>query len=184
MIIYKPKNKPKNRFPYVNLLLMVILIGGLVAMALFTTPVTVETPTMDAEPPVVYSEPLNLSGEWVGMMSEDYGVYRRYDFRLEFTQNGDTVRGIMYQEASNIDPEIYAESTFIGTVDGDSIYFYEAHVLTLENVTLDHWCRMEATLEYEEIDGLQTLVGTWDSVEDDRYGCTTIDGRIILTREE
>jgi hypothetical protein len=183
MIIYKPKNTAKKHFPYVNLLLMLILLGGFAALAMYSE--TAEMPTMDAQPPVVtLSEPLNLSGEWVGMMTEDYGVDRRYDYRIVFTQNGNSVSGMMYQDATNVEPEIYAESTLIGSVEGDTFYFYEARVMVLENVTIDRWCRIEATLEYEKVDGMDTLVGTWDSVEDDRSGCTTIDGRVILTRQD
>lgn len=183
MIIYKPKNTPKNRFPYANLLLMLVLVGGLLALALYSTPAVDETANVNAAPPVINNvEVPNLSGEWVGMMSEDYGVDRHYDFRIVFTQDDNSARGMMYQDASNIKPEIYAESILIGTVEGDTFSFYEARVMQLENLTLDHWCRIEATLKYEKIGDQDTLVGTWDSVEHDRYGCTTIDGRIMLTR--
>lgn len=183
MIIYKPKNS--NRIPYkplkyLNLLVLTIIIGIFVAFNLKVSDDAVDpAPMVEASVP----ENVNVSGEWVGIITEDYGSETRYEYTIILEQRGAHITGLGIQDATNSPYDIYAESSLIGDIEGDTLYFYEASTDILENLTLDRWCRIEVTLDYEVVDGLETLVGTWDSVEDNRPGCTTIDGRVVLTRQ-
>lgn len=182
MIIYtKRKNSLKPFFPYVNLALVLILIG---AFVFFNNLPNSEAPMVeDNFAQIVPVETVNLSGEWVGTITEDYGSEIRYDYRISINQTNSSIRGIGYQDSSNYDIEIYSESSLVGSVDGTSLYFYEAQVNVLDGVGLDQWCRIEVRLNYEVVNGLETLVGTWDSAEETRTGCTTVDGRVVLTRQ-
>jgi hypothetical protein len=180
MIIYsKRKNSLKPFFPYVNLALVLILIGAFVAL---NQPGSSEAPIVQ-EPLIQVVETVDVSGEWVGTMTEDYGAEVRYDYRIVLDQTGTSIRGTAFQDSSNFDTEIYSESSLIGSMNGTSLYFYEARVDALDGVALDRWCRIEVRVDYEVVNGLETLVGTWDSAEEERSGCTTVDGRVVLTRE-
>ena len=180
MIIYsKRKNSLKPFFPYMNLALVLILIG---AFVVFNQPGTSEAPIVQ-ESLVQVVETVDLSGEWVGTMTEDYGAEVRYDYRIVINQSGTSIRGTAFQDSSNFETEIYSESSLIGSMNGTSLYFYEARVDVLDGVTLDRWCRIEVRVDYELVNGLETLVGTWDSAEEERSGCITVDGRVVLTRE-
>ena len=184
MITYKKrKNSDKWLSPYINLALLFLIIG---AFAIFSTDNTEHSDFMseDAQvPSYAISEDVNISGEWVGMMTEDYNEAVRYDYRIVIEQDNSDIQGISYQESTNYDIEIYAESSLSGDVDGNDIYFYEQSTDVLENLSISSWCRIEVRLSYEIIDGQETLIGTWDSAEEDRAGCVTIDGRVLLTRQ-
>lgn len=184
MITYKKrKNSEKWLSPYLNVLVLFIIIGTFAALNLKVTENS-ELVVEDAQvPSVTITEDVNISGEWVGMMTEDYNNNTRYDYRVVLSQSGDDISGISYQESTNYDVTIYAESSLSGDVDGDEIYFYEASTDVLANLSISNWCRIEVRLTYEVIDGQETLIGTWDSAEEERAGCITIDGRVLLTRQ-
>jgi|GEM_PF-1901009 len=180
----KRKNSDKWYFPYLNILVLVIIIGTFAAMNL---KVAESDMMMSQDTPIIVDaqvQDVDVSGEWIGTMTEDYGSEVRYDYRIVLTQTNDELDGISYQEATNYSVDIYAESDLDGDVDGTDIYFYEEATLVLDNLTLDRWCRIEVRLNYQVIDGQETLIGTWDSAEEDRAGCTTIDGRVVLTRQD
>lgn len=180
----KRKNSDKTHFPYVNFLIVTLIIG---AFAAFNFGQSAESSEVinEAQISSYAFESVDVSGEWVGTMTEDYDSEVRYDYRIVLSQDNDNLSGTAYQESTNMvnDIEIYSESTLVGDVSNDVIYFYEASTDVLENVSLDRWCRIEVSLNYEVIDGQETLIGTWDGVQDNRLGCDTIDGRVLLTRQ-
>lgn len=182
MITHKKRKKSdKFYFPFLAILIIFLFIG-----AFATTSVTVSDDsdvTQAIQSSYALPGDVDVSGEWVGMMTEDYNTEVRYDYRLVLEQNGDAITGISYQESTNRNIEIYAESSLLGDVEGDELYFYEASTDVLDNLSLDRWCRIEVRLDYEVVDGQETLIGTWDSAEEERPGCITIDGRVILTRQ-
>jgi hypothetical protein len=183
MITYKPKNTAKKYFSSLKLLLILVLIGGFATLAMYSGQ-SADIPTIDAEPPVfTMAEPLNLSGEWVGTGTEDYGIESRYDIRLNLVQEGGEIYGIQYMVTSNNEPEINASSRISGTFDGEIFYYVEGEVLNLDNISPDYWCLASVTLSYETIGGQDTLVGTWGSSEPERAECQGINGRVILTRQ-
>lgn len=180
MIIYsKRKNSFKPFLPYVNLALVLIFIGAFVAYN--NLPVQQEDTVQMAQ--IVPVETVDVSGEWIGTITEDYGSEIRYDYRLTLSQNGSSIRGTGFYDSSNYEIEIYSESALVGSMTGDDLYFYEAQVTVLDGVSLDQWCRIEVRVNYEVVNGLETLVGTWDSAEENRAGCTTVSGRVMLTRQ-
>jgi hypothetical protein len=185
MITYnKRKNSDKWYLPYLNVLILVIIIGTFAAINLKVSDSS-DVVSQEADVPVqAIVADVDVSGEWVGMMTEDYSSEVRYDYRVVFDQYNDELGGFTFQESTNYAIEIYAESSLIGNVDGNDIYFYEASTDVLENLSLDRWCRIEVRLNYQVIDGQETLIGTWDSAEEERPGCTTIDGRVVLTRQD
>jgi hypothetical protein len=182
MIIYsKRKNSLKPFFPYVNVALVLLLIGAFIA---FNMPSNNEAPLPVVEEPLAQVvETVDVSGEWIGTMTEDYGAEIRYDYRIVLSQSGTSIRGTDFQESTNFDSGIYGEASLIGSMNGTSLYFYEANVMQLDGVTLDSWCRIEVRLDYQVVNGLETLIGTWDSAEEVRAGCTTVTGRVVLTRQ-
>ena len=180
MITYnKRKNSDKWYLSYLNVIIPVIIIG---AFALMSLKVADDMPLQEDSSYALPGD-VDVSGEWVGMMTEDYSGEIRYDYRLTLDQNGNILSGISYQESTNFDIEIYAESSLSGDVDGNDIYFYETSTDVLDNLSLDHWCRIEVRLNYQVVEGQETLIGTWDSAEEERPGCITIDGRVVLTRQ-
>ena len=182
MIIHKPKNKVKKQFPYLYFL-MLLLIGAFAVLVMYSGQTT-ETPTLDAQAPVITAaDPVNLSGEWVGTGTEDYGVENRYDLRLTIAQDGNTIQGVQYMETSNNEPEIYAISSISGSVSGDSFNYVEGQLLELDNIAPSNWCFAAVTLTYENVGGQDTLIGTWSNGEPDRAECNGITGRVILTRQ-
>lgn len=124
---------------------------------------------------------IDLSGEWIGTITEDYGNESRYDFRLELEQNKDVVTGMSFLDMAQ-EPEIYSESPIAGTMEGDVFIFTQVSTTILENVSLDNWCLADMTVSYQLLDGQETLVGTWGLASHEREGCGDISGRIILTR--
>lgn len=184
MITYKKrKNSDKWLSPYLNVVLLFLMIGAFASFSASNS----ETSNFASDDAQVssyaISEDVDISGEWVGMMTEDYNTDVRYDYRIVIEQDNSNIQGITYQESVNYDIEIYAESSVSGDVDGNDIYFYEESTDVLENLSISSWCRIEVRLSYEVIDGQETLIGTWDSAEEERAGCITIDGRVLLTRQ-
>lgn len=184
MITYKPKNKLSKQFPYRYLVLILLLLGGIAAFAIYSGQNN-ETATTNAEPPVITMANLvDISGEWVGTGTEDYGIENRYDLRLTITQDGNTITGKQYMVTSNYEPEIYAISQISGTVNGEDFTYTENKILELDNISPDYWCLASVTLNYEVIGGQETLIGTWGSGEPDRAECQGITGRVLLTRNK
>lgn len=177
----KRKNSDRFYFPHLPLFILFILIGAFMTMNVKVA--DTNEPVQTIQNSYALPDDVDVSGEWIGFMTEDYASDVRYDYRLVLEQDGDSITGISYQESTNYSIEIYAESSLLGDVDGDELYFYEASTDVLDNLSLDRWCRIEVRLEYEVVDGQETLIGTWDSAEEERPGCITIEGRAILTRQ-
>ena len=127
-------------------------------------------------------ENIDLSGEWIGTITEDYGIEARYDFRLELEQRNDTITGMSYLDMAQ-EPEIYSESPIAGILEGEVFSFTQTTTTVLENISLDYWCLADMTVSYQLLDGQETLVGTWELATHEREDCGDISGRIILTRQ-
>ena len=125
---------------------------------------------------------IDLSGEWIGTTTEDYGYEGRYDFRLVLEQNGNIITGVSYFDMAQ-EPEIYSESPIAGILEGDVFTFTQTNTTVLENISLDNWCLADTTLSYQILDGQETLVGTWELAHHEREDCGDISGRTILTRQ-
>jgi hypothetical protein len=125
---------------------------------------------------------IDLSGEWIGTITEDYGIESRYDFRLKLDQDGDVVTGMSYLDMAD-EPEIYSESPIEGIIQGDQFTFSQVSTTVLENVSMDYWCLADLTVTYQILNGQETLVGTWDLADHERLECGDISGRVILTRQ-
>lgn len=181
MITYKKRKNASNWFlPYLNLVIAILIMGAFVIMNVKVSDnLEIQQDNLVAES----SDPVDVSGEWVGTMTEDYNDDVRYDYRVIFDQYQDEIVGFTFQDSTNYVIDIYAESAISGTVDADDIYFFEETTLVLDNLSLNQWCRIEVRLNYQVIEGQETLIGTWDSAEEERVGCDTITGRVVLTRQ-
>lgn len=185
MIVHKKrKSSHLPTLPYFRVFFLLLIIS---VFTVFTLKVsTSDTPLTadEAESSALIVEDVDLSGEWVGMMTEDYNDDTRYDYRIVLKQDGTVVDGIGYQESTNRATETYAEATLSGDVVGDDLTYYETETNLLEGLSLSRWCRIEVTLNYQVIEGQETLVGTWGVAPDERAICEGIDGRVLLTRQE
>ncbi|MGB7338972.1 MAG: hypothetical protein WBC91_08785 [Phototrophicaceae bacterium] len=181
MITYEKRKNSNNWYlPYLNLGVAILIMGVFFAM---NVKVSDNLAVQQDELLTSASQTVDVSGEWVGTMTEDYSDAVRYDYRVVFDQYQEDLLGFSFQESTNYTVDIYAESAISGDIDGDEIYFFEESTLVLDNLSLDYWCRIEVRLNYQVIAGQETLIGTWDSAEEDRVGCDTITGRVILTRQ-
>jgi len=178
----KRKNSDKHSTLSLGFAIVLLLGGILAGMGLTYTGMvqhsTSESLVLEAQARVT---DVDLSGEWIGTVTEDYGAEGRYDYRLVITQDGDALSGTNYLDLTA--SEIYAEQALDGSVDGNTVTLTEMDTLVLENLSLDHWCMATYTLTYQVLNGQEMLVGTWVSAEPDRDGCDTISGRLILTRQ-
>jgi len=132
---------------------------------------------------IVEETPRDISGEWIGMTTEDYGMYARYDYRIVIEQDGDDITGMLYLTMTNHPVETYTQTIVAGTVTGDTVFYASQEILDIENGSLDYLCLVQTTLTYEEVDGQEMLVGTWEPRADERAECDTISGRTTLTRQ-
>lgn len=184
MITHKkrqPDTKPKLPTVVVACLLTIIAIFSFLTLQIYQ--LNHNQAPADADVALAVPDDVDISGEWVGTMTEDYNNDTRYDYRLVLDHEGDVVTGIGYQESTNRTNEIYAESTLSGDVEGYDVYYYETATNVLEGLSLNRWCRIEVSLNYQVIDGQETLIGTWSVAPDERALCDGIDGRVVLTRQ-
>ncbi|MEL7433920.1 MAG: hypothetical protein AAFN11_08225 [Chloroflexota bacterium] len=132
---------------------------------------------------VALDTPRDVSGEWIGMTTEDYGMHARYDYRIVIEQDGDEITGMLYLTMTNHPIETYTRTVVEGTVTGDTVFYASQEILDIENGSLDYLCLVQTTLTFEEVDGQEMLVGTWEPRPDERADCDTISGRTTLTRQ-
>ncbi len=125
---------------------------------------------------------IDISGEWIGTTTEDYGDEARYDYRIVFEQDGDQFTGILYL-TRNHERAIYTETRVSGTMNGDSVFYASEEILVVENASLSDLCLVEATVTHDIVDGQQILSGTWVGQTGQQVGCDTISGHILLTRQ-
>jgi len=138
-----------------------------------------------ADEPVVQEAQItdvDFSGEWVGTYTQDYNDNIHYEYRIVIEQEGDDIKGISYQDMVH-ERDVYSEARLEGSADGTELFFTEAETLVLENTTADRWCLAQVSLDYEIVNGQETLVGTWELADFEREECGDITGRIILTRQ-
>lgn len=129
---------------------------------------------------------VNVAGNWLGVITEDYGMEVRYEFRLDLRQSGDAISGTMWVTSTNAPYDtIEAQSSIRGTVQGDTVAFHETGVTTLEGISADFWCQLAATLDHEQGDSQRdTLTGSWSGIETQGVdGCVGTHGRVTLMRD-
>jgi len=176
----KRKNSDKRAGLSFGLAVLLLLAGLFAGMNLGDL-----NPVQDAdiaESALIVADDIDLSGEWIGTITEDYGVEARYDFRLELEQRNDAITGMSFLDMAQ-EPEIYSESPVAGTLAGDVFTFSQVSTTVLENTTMDNWCLADMTVSYQLLDGQETLVGSWELAHHEREACGDITGRIILTRQ-
>jgi len=176
MSYYKRKNTEQGGLSLgragLAVLMLVMLIGGILGR--------------DALRSAFFGTPdVNVTGQWLGIITEDYDAQIRYEYRLTFNQLEDgTIAGQMHLQSTNRNDEIDADSIVNGAVRGDAVSFHEVRVTFLDGVPSYNWCMISVTLDHEVINGQETMTGTWTGIETPGVGsCEGIDGRIILTRE-
>jgi len=182
--IYKKKHSSKLNSPVVRLGALVLIIGAMVLGVLYQQGQSSEPQADINTAAQVLDENANVTGEWLGIVTEDYNNRIRYEYRLVLEQRGSRVTGTMFIESTNAPSEISAVSSIVGTINGDEISYHETHVSELNNISADHWCFINASLEYENVDGMDTLAGTWHGIETPGVnGCLPTQGRITLMRQ-
>jgi hypothetical protein len=134
---------------------------------------------------VQLTENVNVTGEWLGIITEDYDAETRYEYRLTFEQNASgAVTGYMHVQSTNRGEEIIADSMVSGSINADILTFSETRVTYLDGVPASNWCRVSVSLDHEVINGQETMTGSWTGIETPGVGsCAGITGRVILTRE-
>ncbi|GAB5494772.1 MAG: hypothetical protein Phog2KO_49870 [Phototrophicaceae bacterium] len=127
---------------------------------------------------------INISGEWVGTMTDSRDE-RRSNYRVVFEHDGNNVTGILYQTAlnSNSDVEFYLETSVSGTIEGDRIFYWADELLVLEGLQAEGICLLQTTVTFEQVDNQDILIGTWESQANQPRGCEFISGHTMLTRQ-
>lgn len=180
--IHTKKNKIKLNDKYLRLFGIVAILGAIVFVGLsrIGQPAPAEL-NLDAN---IDATAVNVTGEWLGIVTEDYNNNIRYEYRLQLVQSGDDVRGTMYVSSTNAPVNIYAVSTIVGEVNGDELTYTEVSVDQLYNISRDHWCKISANVNFEDVDGMETLAGGWNGIETQGVsGCLPTQGRITLMRQ-
>lgn len=155
------------------IMIAVVLVGGFMIRGAMQSPLS--EPVQD----------IDITGEWIGIVTEDYAGEVRYEYRLNFVQAEDgTVNGHMHVQSTNYIETIVADSMVVGSINDDDLIYQETQLTYLSGVPTSSWCRINVTLDHEVINGQETLTGTWVGIETPGVGsCAGIDGRVILTRE-
>lgn len=158
------------------ILAMVLVVAGIIAGIRFAT----VDDSVSLDDNNLYLP--NITGEWIGTTSEDYGDEARYDYRIVFDQEGDLLKGMMYLNR-NHDFDVYTETSFTGYVDGRTIFYTSQEILVIENAHRSQLCLAETTVSYDIVDGQEMMVGTWVGQAGQQPGCDTISGQVLLTRQ-
>lgn len=162
-----------------GILLCAGVITGLKFAPVDTNDVDYQAYNIEAE----ITSNLDINGEWIGTLTEDYGLEARYDYRIIFDQDGDDISATMYLTMTNHEPAIYTETVVSGSVTGSTVFYAADEIRVIENAHRDQLCLAQTTLEFETVDGLDMLVGTWEGQSGQQQGCDTISGHVILTRQ-
>ncbi len=183
MITYE-KRKHSNQ-AMKNFLTTVLVFLAIATVLVFGSQEIAEEPTVvEVANPVeaVSVETVDFTGSWLGIVTEDYGAMNRYEYRLELTQDGNTVVGTAYDASTNREQEIFASSIIEGTVEGDTLVFEEVQLTELSGIPVWNWCLTRVTLNFEDVDGMDTITGTWEGIPTEGVGnCQGISGRAVLT---
>lgn len=180
--IHTKKNKVKIDGKYLRIFGIVAILGAIVFVGLsrIGQPAPVEA-VLNAD---IDTSVVDVTGEWLGIVTEDYNNNIRYEYRLQLVQSGNDVRGTMYVTSTNAPVDIYAASTIVGEVNGNDLTYYEVNVDELYNISRDHWCKISADVNFEDVDGMDTLTGGWNGIETEGVsGCLPTEGRITLMRQ-
>lgn len=161
-------------------LAIVLVSAGLITGLRFSESDTAPT---GIAPSVVEDSTVDISGEWIGTTTEDYGMEARYDYRVVFEHDGDSLTGILYLTMSNHEPAIYSETRLSGRVQGENIFYWAEEILVLENAQPEQMCLAQTTVTFERVDNQDILVGTWEGQPNQQSGCDVISGHTMLTRQ-
>lgn len=158
----------------------VLLSAGIITGMRFA-----ENSNSAVEPSFILEEAprIDISGEWIGTTTEDYGMEARYDYRVVFEQDGNSLTGILYLTMSNYEPAIYSETRLSGRVQGETILYWAEEILVLENAQPDQMCLAQTTVTFETVENQDILVGTWEGQPNQQFGCDSISGHTMLTRQ-
>ena len=85
----KRKNSDKFYFPHLIAFILFLSIGTFMTMN-----INVADTNDDTQDSYALPEDVDVSGEWIGFMTEDYGAEVRYDYRLVLQQSNDSIKGI------------------------------------------------------------------------------------------
>ncbi len=160
-------------------LAIVLVSAGLITGLRFSHSTTLPTDVA----PLVEDSTVDISGEWIGTTTEDYGMEARYDYRVVFEQDGDNLTGILYLTMSNHEPAIYSETRLSGRVQGETIFYWAEEILVLENAQPEQMCLAQTTVTFERVENQDILVGTWEGQPNQQAGCDIISGHTMLTRQ-
>ena len=175
MSYYKRKNDEgiSTRHALLAVLMAVVLFGGFMARD------TLQAAFFE------HKQNIDVTGEWLGIVTEDYDAQNRYEYRLDFEQNADgTVTGYMQVQSTNRGEEIVATSMVTGNMSNDNLTFHETRVTYLDGISPSYWCMISVSLDYEVVNGQETMTGSWTGIDTPGVGsCAGIQGRVIVTRE-
>jgi len=160
----------------------VLVIAGIIAGMRFAGSENASTVESDAAIDNSADIDINIEGEWVGTTTEDYGDEALYDYRVVFEQDGDDLTGTLYLTRSH-EVAIYTETRFEGWVRGDTVFYSSQEIMVIENASHEQLCLVDTTVEYQVIDGQETMIGTWEGQSDQQPGCDVISGRVVLIRQ-
>lgn len=174
MIYYTNKKKNSDRALWQRIGMRVGLLAVLVAAFFVLQSNSVLAPEPMAQ----------VSGDWVGVLTEDYDANVRYDFRLRVIQEDHHLAGELNFSSSNSSQRIMARSAVTGTVDGDLVTLREIDLIELHGISATSWCWIEITLDYDDLATQDTLVGTWHGIETPGVErCLPTQGRVVLSRQ-
>ncbi|GIV43109.1 MAG: hypothetical protein KatS3mg035_0232 [Bacteroidia bacterium] len=115
-----------------------------------------------------YSQKWDLSGEWVGYVTQEVGLSNIYYCKLNLEQFGDQIKGGSYFDLFN-DKEIFVTFSLKGTIQGDIFHYQEIKVLehyipSKYSGKITAWCIKKADLKITETQDSLKLEGHWTGV--------------------
>lgn len=192
MIQHKPKQQRRVSRRTLRNIGLVFLVGVL-ALGIFARDhiqswlYGEETPPTQAVviPPADETD-VDVAGDWLGVITEDYGLEVRYEFRLSLQQRGDDVTGTMTVTSTNAPrTTIFAVSNVRGDVNGDILTLAETRVTSLEGISANYWCKIAIQLDHDENSSDDdTMTGKWNGIATDGVeGCLGTEGRVTLMQD-
>lgn len=143
-------------------------------------------PTQTVVIPPANETAVDVAGDWLGVITEDYGLEMRYEFRLSLEQRGDDVSGTMSVTSTNAPrTTIFAVSSITGDVNGDILTLAETNVTSLQGISANYWCKIAIELDHDENSSDDdTMTGTWKGIATDGVeGCLGTQGRVTLMQD-
>ena len=127
-------------------------------------------------PPVFFFAQPDVSGNWVGIITQKEGGYRsKYKFELFLFQNGDEISGRSYVYVD----DIYAEMILKGKIEEDLLTFYETKIIEFKEFEGMEWCIKNGKLRLLKSGNNWKLEGLWEGVTS--FGAC-IPGKVFLQK--